>query len=137
MKGGIDGFRREGDVRSFPSSYGILQGGVNNNMWRRVKKYVGYALLFGIALLAVVVPARGGETMSFSGMVFVLDWDEENRVTAVSVVTEEGREYRVLPDEAGRELFRREGDTVDIEGVAGTDAAGRKTLTVIRYRVHP
>ena len=106
-------------------------------MWRRVKKYAGYALLFGIVLLALVVPARGGETISLSGMVFVLDWDEENRVTAVSVVTEEGREYRVLPDDAGRELFRLEGDTVYIEGAAGADAAGRKTLTVIRYRVRP
>jgi len=106
-------------------------------MWRRVKIYAGRVLLLGIALLALVVPAWGGETISLSGMVFVLDWDEENRVTAVSVVTEEGREYRILPDEAGRELFRREGDTVDIEGVAGADAAGRKTLTVIRYRVRP
>lgn len=106
-------------------------------MRRRVKKNAMRVLLVAIALLALAVAARGGETIAVSGMVFVLDWDEENRVTAVSVVTEEGQEYRILPDKAGRELFRREGDTVEIEGIAGTDAAGRKTVTVIRYRVRP
>ena len=83
----------------------------------------------------LAVQVRAGEAVTLSGMVFATDWDAAGRITAVSVVTESGREYHVLPDPPGPELFRREGDTVEIEGVAGMDAVGRRTVTVIRYRV--
>ncbi len=102
-----------------------------------MKKYIRHVLLAGVVSLILAVQVRAGEAVSLSGMVFAVDWDEAGRITAVSVVTESGREYHVLPDPPGSELFRREGDTVEIEGVADRDAAGRRTVRVIRYRVLP
>ena len=100
-----------------------------------VRKWTIKALFIWGALLLLVVPAWGGETVSLAGMIFAVDWDEEGRITAVSVVTEEGREYTVVPDKVGRELYRWEGETAEITGIVGADTERRKTLQVNRYSI--
>ena len=98
------------------------------------KQAMNAFFIWGV-LLMLVVPAWGGGNVSLAGMVFAVDWDEEGRITAVSVVTEKGEEYNVIPDAVGKELFLWEGETAELTGVAGADTEGRKTLQVVRYRI--
>ena len=46
------------------------------------------------------------EAFTLQGLVVPADWDDDDRVTLVSILTNDEREYLVVADRAGRELIK-------------------------------
>ena len=67
---------------------------------------------------------------SFRGLIVPADWDDDERVTLVSLLTDDEGEYLVLADRAGRELLRFIHERVEASGHLFRDDRGEQILRV-------
>ncbi|MBN2493350.1 MAG: hypothetical protein JXR96_02060 [Deltaproteobacteria bacterium] len=81
--------------------------------------------------------ARAGKTESIvlTGMVVPVAWDDDDQVTSVSIMDEEGNEYIVEEGKMSGELLDHVDEDVEVNGEAWEDEYGDKMLRVSDYRV--
>ncbi len=69
------------------------------------------------------------------GIITASGWDEENKVTSITLSTADEMEYLVHQDNKGRQLLRFLQKEVVVSGVVAEDALGRKNITVLSYAI--
>jgi hypothetical protein len=79
------------------------------------------------------------ENVSLEGLVVAADWDENDEVTLVSLLTDDEGEYLVEADSVGRELLRCIRKRVRLCGLlrkdeSGEDVIAGKCFTIIEPR---
>ena len=67
------------------------------------------------------------------GVIVPAGWDDNGRVNAVSVQTNQEEEYLVVPNADGLELFDLIHSTVELNGIIKHRLDGRRTIAVKRY----
>ena len=93
------------------------------------------ALVFISVACATNIVAADGTTII--GTVYGEAWDENDDVTAATIVTATGKEYVIVDNAVGKELFRLDNKVVKASGVIGEPIKGDKTFTVTNYEVMP
>lgn len=91
--------------------------------------------LFAFAILFSSTVGLTAVEMSFTGMVFADDWDDDDNVTAVVIETAEGELYNVSENAKGKELFKLVDKNVKVTGTVIEDIDGEKVITIMAYEV--
>lgn len=89
--------------------------------------------VLGLTILLTMV-ALAGETVTITGVVQAVDWDEEDNVIAVTISTDDG-EFYVENSGKGVELLKMVDKKVKVTGNVSTDEDGFKTITVNSFEV--
>jgi hypothetical protein len=90
-------------------------------------------ILFSVVFATNVFAA---DEVTVTGTVYATAWDDNDNVTAV-VISTMGKEYVIVANAAGNELFKLGFKVVKASGVIGEDSEGNETLTVTSYEVMP
>jgi len=69
-----------------------------------------------------------------AGVVSATEWDDEDNVTAVSIITDDD-EYIVELNKMAEELFDFLEEDVEVTGIVETDRDGSKRIAVTSYEV--
>jgi hypothetical protein len=69
-----------------------------------------------------------GRNVSLEGLVVAADWDENDEVTLVSLLTDDEGEYLVEADSIGRELIGCIHKRVRLHGCLGKDQSGEDVI---------
>lgn len=69
------------------------------------------------------------------GLITASGWDEENKVTSVTLSSADEMEYLIQQDNMGKQLLRFLQKEVVVSGVVAVDALGRKHLRVLSYSI--
>lgn len=95
--------------------------------------------LFALVLLSVVCATNvfAGDEVTITGTVYAAAWDENENVTAATIVAWTGEEYAIVNNAIGQQLFKLNAEDVKATGVVGEDSEGNKTVTVTKYEVMP
>ena len=95
--------------------------------------------LFALVLVSVACPTNvvAADETTIIGTVYGEAWDENDDVTAATIVTAEGAEYVIVDSAVGKELFKLDNKVVKASGVIGEPIKGDKTFTVTNYEVMP
>jgi hypothetical protein len=72
---------------------------------------------------------------TLQGLVVPAEWDDDNQVTLVSILTDDEGEYLVLADKAGRELIPCIHSRVQASGHLFRDEHGEQILQVKQFSV--
>jgi len=78
---------------------------------------------------------RDGELVEVTGGVAEAYWDDVTAMMRVAVITEDDKDFLILPDEMGQDLAGRVGDHVVVDGVWRKDASGRPSIEVDDFSV--
>ncbi|MFP3869792.1 MAG: hypothetical protein ACLFVT_02780 [Syntrophobacteria bacterium] len=99
------------------------------------------ALVAGVSILAIISLVWASplfaatEEVELVGTVYAAEWDADDNVTAVVLVTDEGEEVEVSKSGKGAELLKLEAAYVRVTGALATDEYGRKAMTVMKYTI--
>jgi hypothetical protein len=78
--------------------------------------------------------ARVEKEGTISGVVTATDWDDEDNVIGVSIITDED-EYLVEQNRIGEELFDFLDEDVEVTGIVETDPDGTRHIRVAGFEV--
>lgn len=105
-----------------------------------MKRNKGFLIsgLCALILLSVVfaINVFAADEVTITGTVYAAAWDDNDNVTAV-VIGDMGKEYVIVANAAGKELFQLDFKVVRATGIIGEDSEGNTTLTVTSYEVMP
>lgn len=82
-----------------------------------------------------MVQKRGGRSVTLTGIVIPVDWNDDHEVTVTALATADEKEYRVGSNRRGRELLAYLQRQVEAIGTLDEDASGRPVITIRRYIV--
>jgi ABC-type transport system substrate-binding protein len=71
--------------------------------------------------------------VTITGTVYAAAWDDNENVTAATIVAWMGEEYAIVNNAIGQQLFKLDSKDVKATGVVGEDSEGNKTITVTKY----
>lgn len=74
-------------------------------------------------------------SVSLTGIVIPVEWNEGLQVVAVALATSDEKEYRIADNRKGKELLGSLQRQVEVTGLLGIDQKGRAVMTVRRYIV--
>lgn len=78
---------------------------------------------------------KGGRSVTLTGIVIPVDWNDDHEVTVTALATADESEYRVGGNRKGRELLAYLQRQVEATGTLDEDASGRPVITIRRYIV--
>lgn len=79
----------------------------------------------------------GADEVTITGTVYAAAWDENENVTAATIVAWTGEEYAIVNNAIGQQLFKLDSKDVKATGIVGEDSEGNKTITISKYEVIP
>jgi hypothetical protein len=79
--------------------------------------------------------AVGRREVSLEGLIVPADWDENDAITLVSLLTDDEGEYLVAADSVGRKLTTCIHKRVRVAGSLTKDGLGEYVVTVERFSV--
>ncbi|MEW6334176.1 MAG: hypothetical protein AB1558_07890 [Thermodesulfobacteriota bacterium] len=82
-----------------------------------------------------MVQKRGGRSVTLTGIVIPVDWNDDHEVTVTALATADEREYRVVGNRKGKEMRTYLQRQVEATGSLDEDASGRPVITIKRYIV--
>jgi hypothetical protein len=71
------------------------------------------------------------------GTVYAVAWDDDDNVTAATIMSSSGEEYAIVDNAIGRNLFSLDNKVVKASGVVSEDSEGNKRFTVTNYEIMP
>lgn len=74
-----------------------------------------------------------GKTVTLTGIVIPVDWDDRQRVIAATLATADEKEYRICATKKGKELLASLQHEIEATGVLERDEKGRNVITVRSY----
>jgi hypothetical protein len=90
-----------------------------------------FLITFVMCITAVTANA---DEITITGIVVAVDWDDEAKVTAVSIETDD-EIYYVSDNPIGKQLLELEGEDVKVTGAVGKDSEDNNTITVKTYEI--
>lgn len=76
-----------------------------------------------------------GKTVTLTGIVIPVDWNDHQEVIAAALATADEKEYRISTTKKGKELLGALQREVEVTGVLDRVEKGRNLITVKRYIV--
>lgn len=76
---------------------------------------------------------KRAQSITLTGIVIPVDWNNDHDVIVAALATADEKEYRIVGNRKGKELFAYLQHQVDAEGVLGEDEEGRIVITIKRY----
>lgn len=73
--------------------------------------------------------------LTIEGIVTAADWDENDEISSIKILTDDEDEYFVVDDEIGQELFNYLHEEVEARGVCDDGSQGYKSFTVQEFFV--
>jgi hypothetical protein len=65
--------------------------------------------------------------------VFAASYDSKGKIASVSLLSYEGEDYLVTPDEVSKQLIPLVEHTVNVSGMVKIDKEGRKVMTISKF----
>ena len=100
---------------------------------------LGYSVL---ALILVICAAsvitfedKAGEQLTVKGKVIIDGWDDNGNVLGASLFVSAEKDYMIIKDKKGSELFQLDYVDVEVTGIISEDSYGNKTIRVIEYKI--
>ena len=90
--------------------------------------------LFALLVLLFAPNVLAAEQVIMVGTVYPVGWDENDQVVQAVIVSGD-KEYLILKDAIGRELFDMSYRDVKVIGQVGEDSDGNPTVTVVEYEI--
>jgi hypothetical protein len=78
---------------------------------------------------------KRAQSITLTGIVIPVDWNDDHDVTVVALATADEKEYRIVGNRKGKELFAYLQRQVEATGTLGADREGRSAITLSRYVV--
>ncbi len=104
-------------------------------MVRKRKCLVLVLFILGVILFSTALLSATTDAAEVTGMVYASEWDANDKVVAVEIVTGEGDAFAVFSAGKGSELLTLEDKVVTATGTITTDENERKTITISSYTV--
>jgi len=101
---------------------------------KRSPLFVGFFTLVFVAFFSVMNISAADE-VTITGRIWAADWDNNDKVISVAIVTEEGKEYYVLDNANSKKLLKLIQKIVEAMGTIGQDDEGNKTIAVRAFEV--
>jgi len=114
--------------RTKPNKKGEEMMALKKKFWLQV-----VCVLTMVTLVCVPSLFAATDEVEITGTVYAIDRDENNNVTAVLIVTDEGEEIVIANSGKGMELLLLDEKTVKATGMVAKDEDGNKTITVNNY----
>jgi len=92
-----------------------------------------YVLLITFVMCVTAVTANADE-VTITGTVVAASWDDNDKVIAVSIETDDEL-YYVSDNPIGKQLLELLDKKVKVTGIAGEDKDGNRTITVESYKI--
>ena len=101
-----------------------------------------YRVCLVLAMLAGVIAFYAGTAMGYDdkteitlkkAAVYAVSYDEAGKVSSVSLLSYEGEDYLVAPNEFGKELIPLVEHTVNVTGMVRIDEKGRKVISISKF----
>lgn len=90
--------------------------------------------LFALLVLLFAPNVFGAEHVAITGTVYPVGWDENDQVVQAVIVSGD-KEYLIVKDAMGHELFDMVYRDVKVIGQQGEDSDGNPTVTVMEYEI--
>ena len=81
----------------------------------------------------MVLPRK--KSVSLTGIVIPVDWNDRQELIATALATADEREYRIVGNKRGKELLGYLQRQIEATGTLEQDGNGRDVITVKRYIV--
>lgn len=78
---------------------------------------------------------KRAQSITLTGIVIPVDWNDDHDVTVAALATADEKEYRIVVNRKGKELFAYLQRQVEATGTLGKDEEGRIVITIRRYIV--
>jgi hypothetical protein len=78
---------------------------------------------------------KRAQSITLTGIVIPVDWNDDHDVTVAAIATADEKEYRIVGNRKGKELFAYLQRQVEATGTLGADREGRSAITLSRYVV--
>ena len=92
-------------------------------------------MLVVFAMVCAFPQIAATEPLAVTGTVYASEWDANDKVVAVEIVTGDGDAFAVSSAGKGSELLKLEDKVVTATGTITTDENERKTITISSYTV--
>ncbi|MDO9529688.1 MAG: hypothetical protein Q7J27_11095 [Syntrophales bacterium] len=102
-------------------------------MKRKLLSAVIFVLLITFVMSVTAFKANA-EEVTITGTVVALDFDDKDKVVAVSIDTADGY-YDVSDNSIGKQLLTLLDKNVKVTGIVGEDKDGNRTITVKSYEI--
>jgi len=101
---------------------------------KRSSLIVGLFTLVFLTFICITDVVLADE-VTIKGMVLALDWDDNDNVSAVSIISEDGEEYLVLKNANGKKLLKLVEKDVVATGSISEDSDGNKVIAINSFEV--
>lgn len=101
---------------------------------RRGSQKCAAAGLFALLVLLFAPNVLAAEQVTMAGTVYPVGWDENDQVVQAVIVSGD-KEYLIVRDAIGQELFDMSYRDVKVIGQLGEDSEGNPTVTVMEYEM--
>ncbi len=78
---------------------------------------------------------KRAQSITLTGIVIPVDWNDDHDVIVAALATADEKEYRIVGNRKGKELFAYLQRQVEATGTLGEDEEGRIVITIRRYLV--
>ncbi len=78
---------------------------------------------------------KRAQSITLTGIVIPVDWNDDHDVIVVALATADEKEYRIVGNRRGKELFDYLQRQVEATGTLGEDEEGRIVITLRSYIV--
>ena len=78
---------------------------------------------------------KRAQSITLTGIVIPVDWNDDHDVIVAALATADEKEYRIVGNRKGKELFAYLQRQVEAEGALGENEEGRIVITIKRYTV--
>jgi hypothetical protein len=78
---------------------------------------------------------KRAQSITLTGIVIPVDWNDDHDVIVAALATADEKEYRIVGNRKGKELFAYLQRQVEATGALGEDEEGRMVITIRRYIV--
>ena len=76
---------------------------------------------------------KRAQSITLTGIVIPVDWNDDHDVIVAALATADEKEYRIVGNRKGKELFAYLQRQVEATGTLGEDEEGRMVITIRRY----
>lgn len=75
------------------------------------------------------------QNITLTGILIPVDWNDDHDVIVAALATADEKEYRIVGNRKGKDLFAYLQRQVEATGTLGEDEEGRVVITIRRYIV--
>jgi hypothetical protein len=101
---------------------------------KRSSLIVGLFTLIFLTFISITNVVLADEA-TIKGIVLALDWDDNDNVSAVSIISEDGEEYLVVKNANGKKFLKLVDKDVIVTGSISEDSDGNKVIAINSFEV--